>query len=54
MEVDYAEFQNTKSHKHMSANVIPILVVQDHINKGGDFAQQLKETDKELGIYEDP
>ena len=27
MEVDYAESQNTKSHKHTSANVIPILVV---------------------------
>lgn len=54
MEADYDKSQTTRSHKHTSANIIPIPVVQDHGNKGGNFSQQLKEIDKELGIYEDP
>ena len=54
MEADCAKTHNTNSHKHMSANVILIPVVQDRGNKGGDFAQQLKEIDKELRIYKEP
>lgn len=51
MEADSVEPQTTKSHKLTFANIIPIPVVQDHGNKGGEFAQQLKEIDRELGIY---
>lgn len=49
MEADF-----TESQKQTAVNSIPNLVVTVHRIKGPDFAQQLKEIDNELGIYEDP
>ena len=49
MEADF-----TESQKQTAANSIPNPVVTNHGINGPDFAQQLKEIDNELGIYEDP
>ena len=49
MEADF-----TESQKQTAANSIPNPVVTDHGINGPDFAQQLKEIDNELGIYEAP
>nr|POE61994.1 hypothetical protein CFP56_38538 [Quercus suber] len=53
-ETNDIEADSAESQKNMSANTVPNTAVQDHGNKGGDFDQQLKEIDSELGIYEDP
>ena len=53
-ETDAVILENLKDQESTAPQSKSAPLSQDHENKGDFFTQQLKEIDKDLGIYEDP
>ena len=53
-ETDAVILENLKDQESTTPQSKSAPLSQDHGNKGDFFTQQLKEIDKDLGIYEDP
>ena len=53
-ETDVVILENLKDQESTAPQSKSASLSQDHRNKGDFFSQQLKEIDKDLGIYEDP
>ena len=53
-EIDAVILENLEDQESTAPQSKSTSLSQDHGNKGDFFSQQLKEIDKDLGIYEDP